>query len=229
MVRILLLGAIFFGGSAIAQKKQKALDSWKNKDAEISQKVFSKYEKKEKSDLIELKKNLAQSQRKIKIEIINKGDWEKYNQTVWFRMVKINDGNLKQVIDTENNDLEVRTNAMGTNNWKDEYGNYSFRSISEPLKISQEFISKKNKKGEMRSPLRASEMYESTEPVFSLSFKIYTHRKDYNAISPADLSKIVNIYADDQLIKTITYSYEDLSKIDGISLSDFKVATIDNR
>ena len=56
MVRILILGTIFFGGSVIAQKKQKALDSWKNKDAEISKKVFSKYEKKEKSDLIELKK-----------------------------------------------------------------------------------------------------------------------------------------------------------------------------
>ena len=144
-------------------------------------------------------------------------------------MVKINDCNLKQVISTENNDLEVRKNAKGTNSWRYEYGNYSFKSISEPLKISQEFTNKKNEKGEMRSPLRASEIYESTEPVFPLSFKIYSHRKDYNAISPADLSKIINIYADNQLIKTITYSYEDLSKIDEISLSDFKGATIDNK
>ena len=42
MRNILIIGAILLGGILIAQKEKNALDSWKSRDREIAQKVFSK-------------------------------------------------------------------------------------------------------------------------------------------------------------------------------------------
>ena len=65
MKRILIISAILFGGIVIAQQKKNALNNWKSRDAEIAQKVFSKYQEKEnkkledeKADLIKIQKNL---------------------------------------------------------------------------------------------------------------------------------------------------------------------------
>ena len=89
--------------------------------------------------------------------------------------MKVNDGNFEQIVDIENSDLDLVANSIQTNNWKDENGNVSFRLISEPIKISQEFTSAKNEKGELKSPLKATEIYETAYPITSFSFQIYTH------------------------------------------------------
>ncbi|WP_233701902.1 hypothetical protein [Kaistella treverensis] len=151
----------------------------------------------------------------------NEGDWDQLKEISWFRFVKVNDGNFDQIINSDN--LDLIANSSHTNNWKDENGNVSFRSVSEPLKISQEFNGKKNEKGQLSTPLTETEIYETTSPISSFSFQIYTHRKDDNPAISTDLSKTINIYADNKLIKTFNYAYTDLRKVSGISLKNFNV------
>lgn len=112
---------------------------------------------------------------------------------------------------------------MGNNNWRDENGNFSFRSISEPLKISQEFINKKNEKGENRDSVAENEALETTAPISSLSFKILLHPKDNKAVTSKDIAKTITIFSDGQLVKTLIYSYDDLVQKGGISIENFNV------
>lgn len=226
MKKAIIFGSLLIVGNFFAQKKKTGLENWKNKDAEIAKKVFSKYNRSEKSSA-EAKKDLIKSQKIFKIQIINEGDWEKLNQISWFRFVKVNDGNFEQILNTENPGLELVSNSIQTNNWKDENGNVSFRSISEPLKISQEFTSAKNEKGELKSSMPENEIFETTSPLSSFSFLIYTSRKDNNPTIKTELSKTINIYADGKLIKSLIYSYAELCKIGGISLKNFQVGDLE--
>ena len=220
MKRIILLTSLVLSGTFFAQKKKTSLNNWQNKDTETATKIFSRYGEKSKS-AEEIKKELTKSQKIVKIEIINEGDWDQLKEISWFRFVKVNDGNFDQIINSDN--LDLIANSSHTNNWKDENGNVSFRSVSEPLKISQEFNGKKNEKGQLSTPLTETEIYETTSPIFSFSFQIYTHRKDDNPAISTDLSKTINIYADNKLIKTFNYAYADLRKVSGISLKNFNV------
>lgn len=226
MKKAIILSSLLIAGNFFAQKKKSAISDWNNKDAEIATKVFSKYRQKSKSNE-EIKKDLIKSQKILKIEIINEGDWEELNQISWFRFVKINDGKFEQILNTENPGLELVSNSIQTNNWQDENGNVSFRSISEPLKISQEFTSAKNEKGELKSSMPENEIFETTSLVSSFSFQIYTSRKDNNPSIKTNLSKTINIYADGKLIKSLNYTYADLTKIGGISLKNFQVGDLE--
>lgn len=220
MKRVILLTSLVLSGIFFAQKKKTSLSNWQNKDTETAKKFFSRYGEQSKSDE-EIKKELTKSQKILKIEIINEGDWDQLKEISWFRFVKVNDGNFDQIINSEN--LDLVANSVQTNNWKDENGNVSFRSVSEPLKISQEYNGKKNEKGQLSTPLTQTEIYETTAPIFSFSFQIYTHRKDNNPAMSTDLLKTINIYADNKLIKTFNYAYADLRKVSGISLKNFNV------
>ena len=220
MKRVILLTSLVLSGIFFAQKKKTSLSNWQNKDTETAKKFFSRYGEQSKSDE-EIKKELTKSQKILKIEIINEGDWDQLKEISWFRFVKVNDGNFDQIINSEN--LDLVANSVQTNNWKDENGNVSFRSVSEPLKISQEYNGKKNEKGQLSTPLTQTEIYETTAPIFSFSFQIYTDRKDNNPAMSTDLLKTINIYADNKLIKTFNYAYADLRKVSGISLKNFNV------
>ena len=105
MKRILIISAILFGGIVIAQQKKNALNNWKSRDAEIAQKVFSKYQEKENKKIEDEKADLIKTQRKLKIEIVNAGDFEKYNQNMWLRIVKVNNGNLEQIVSKSNTEI----------------------------------------------------------------------------------------------------------------------------
>lgn len=218
MKKVFIFGSLLIVGNFFAQKKKIQLSN----NFKISNQVITKKGQKSKSSE-DVKKDLIKSQKILKIEIINEGDWEKLNQISWFRAVKVNDGNFEQILNTENSGLELVSNSIQTNNWKDENGNVSFRSISEPLKISQEFTSAKNEKGELKSSMPENEIFETTSPVSSFSFQIYTSRKDNNPSIKTDLSKTINIYADGKLIKILKYSNAELSKIGGITLKNFQV------
>lgn len=163
------------------------------------------------------------SQQNIKVEIINSGDWNQYEQTSWWRIVKQNDKNLTPILNLDNFQLQISESAMGNNNWRDENGNFSFRSISEPLKISQEFINKKNEKGENRDSVAENEAFETTAPISSLSFKIFLHPKNNKAVISKDITKTINFYSDGQLIKSLIYSYDDLVQKGGVSVDNFNV------
>ncbi len=143
MKRIILLTSHILSGTFFAQKKKTSLNNWQNKDTETAKKIFSRYGEKSKSSE-EIKKELTKSQKIVKIEIINKGDWDQLEEISWFRFVKVNDGNFHQIINSDN--LDLIANSSHTNNWKDENGNVSFRSVSEPLKISQKFNGNRNRK-----------------------------------------------------------------------------------
>lgn len=223
MKRILRISTVLLWGALIAQKKNNISNTWKSKDSEIAQKVFSRYQENETKKLEAEKTNLIKSQRKLKIEIVNEGNIEKYNQVVWLRIVKVNNRNLEQIIDTNERDISVVKNTMGTNNWKDEAGGSNFKNIAELLKISQEFISNKNEDGVSKSSLWHTEFYETSEPVLNFSLKIYTHKNSSASASTADLNKTINIYADNKLIKTLRYSFEELTKVEGVSIRDFRL------
>ena len=222
MKKAIIFGSILIVGNFFAQKNKIQLSN----NSKISNQAISKNGQKSKSSE-DVKKDLIKSQKILKIEIINEGDWEKLNQISWFRFVKVNDGNFEQILNTENSGLELVSNSIQTNNWKDENGNVSFRSISEPLNISQEFTSAKNEKGELKSSMPENEIFETTSPVSSFSFLIYTSRKDNNPTIKTELSKTINIYADGKLIKSLIYTYADLSKIGGISLKNFQVGEVE--
>lgn len=225
MIKYLLLGSIFIAVSVNAQV-QKQTDKKSNSKNILKNKTYnSATVAKVSTD----EKRLIQSQRNIRIEIINSGDWDQFKQTSWWRIVKVNDGNLSQILKVENDQLHVSENTMGTNNWKDENGNFSFRSISESLKISQEFTSIKNDKSENRSLVLEKEFFETTAPITSFSFKIYTHPKNNKSNTPRDLSKVINIYSYNELIKTFIYSYNDLMQTGGISVDNFQIKTPDSK
>ena len=222
MKKAIIFGSILIVGNFFAQKNKIQLSN----NSKISNQAISKNGQKSKSSE-DVKKDLIKSQKILKIENINEGDWEELNQISWYRFVKVNDGNFEQILNTENSGLESVSNSIQTNNWKDENGNVSFRSISEPLNISQEFTSAKNEKGELKSSMRENEIFETTSPVSSFSFLIYTSRKDNNPTIKTELSKTINIYADGKLIKSLIYTYADLTKIGGISLKNFQVGIVE--
>ena len=222
MKKVIIFGSLLIVGNFFAQKKKIQLSN----SSKITNQVISKNGQKLKS-ADQIKKELIKSQKILKIEIINEGDWEELNQISWFRFVKVNDGKFEQILNTENSGLELVSNSNQTNNWKDENGNVSFRSISEPLNISQEFTSAKNEKGELKSSMPENEIFETTSPVSSFSFLIYTSRKDNNPTIKTELSKTINIYADGKLIKSLIYTYADLTKIGGISLKNFQVGEVE--
>ena len=206
MKKYFFVGFITLGISFHAQKQNQTL---KKKTSTIAN--DSKNQKSNKS------------QQNIKVEIVNSGDWNQYEQSSWWRIVKRNDKNLSQILNLDNSQLQISESAMGNNNWRDENGNFSFRSISEPLKISQEFINKKNEKGENRDSVAENEVFETTAPISSFSFKIFLHPKNNKADLSKDITKTINIYFDDQLIETLNYSYDDLVQKGGISKENFNV------
>lgn len=166
-------------------------------------------------------------QRKLKIEIVNAGDFEKYNQNMWLGIVKVNNGNLEQIVCKSNTEISVVTNTMGTNNWKDEAGGLNYKSFNELMKISQEFTNYRNEAGISENSLKPIEFIETSEPVLYFSLKIYTHKGGSEQTTSSALSKTINIYTDNQLIKTLKYSLDDLIKAEGVSIRDFKLGSIE--
>ncbi|AZI33878.1 MULTISPECIES: hypothetical protein [Chryseobacterium group] len=206
MRKFLLIGFFTLGVSFHAQKQKQTL-------------------KKKTSTIVNNAKNQKSnnSQQNIKVEIVNSGDWNQYEQSSWWRIVKRNDKDLSQILNLDNSQLQISESAMGNNNWRDENGNFSFRSISEPLKISQEFINKKNEKGENRDSVAENEAFETTALISSLSFKILLHPKDNKADTSKNIAKTITIFSDGQLVKTLIYSYDDLVQKGGISIENFNV------
>ena len=221
MRNILIIGAILFAGVLFGQTKKNVSKTWENRDSEIAQKVFSKYQEKENKKFEAEKADLIKFQRKLNIEIINEGETEKLNQIFWLKVVKVNDGKFEQIIKTDSTKTEIKRN-YDKSIWRDEAGGILFEGYN-PMLVSQEYSSAKNDKGVNQSDIQNKEIYESAYPVYSISLRIYTHRKDYNALEKTNFKKIINIYSDDRLIKTYTFSYEDLKKLEGIQILDFKL------
>ena len=209
MIKIIVFIATSIAISLNAQATKKTLKN-SNKKFSANRTILNTQQK---------HKNL---QRVIKIEVLNSGDWTKFEENSLWRFVKINDGNLLQILNTENGILRISENTMNTQNWKDENGNFSFRSISEPYKISQEFVNAKNDKTGNRNLLVEKEIYETNPPIPSVSFLIYTYSKEKNVLNN-NLAKTINIYSENQLIKTFTFRYDDLKQIGGISVDKFNV------
>lgn len=219
MKKLILILTVLFFNLTIAQNKK--VNKLQNRDKEIAQKVFSGFQNKEKAKLQNEKDEMVKSQRKLKIEIINEGETEKLNQMFWLKIVKVNDGKFGQIIKTDSPKIEIKQN-YDKSIWRDEAGGILFEGYN-PMLISQEYYSAKNDKGINQTDILYKEIYESANPVYSFSLRIYTHRKDYNALEKTNFTKFINIYSDDKLIKTYTFSYEDLKKLEGIQILNFKL------
>jgi hypothetical protein len=157
-----------------------------------------------------VKKCLEKEQNKLKIEIINKGDLNDFENSSWIRIVKVNN-NLDSIL---NDPLyKVETNEMNTNNWKDEFGGYAFNNIVDLIKISQEYTSSKK--------LNEVEIIETKAPITNFTLKIFT--KNIKNTS-SDLAKKINIYSDNKLVKTFEFTKDQLLNINGIEIQNFKIS-----
>lgn len=97
-------------------------------------------------------------------------------------------------------------------NWKDGYGgNLHKHSIM----LSQSYLGSEDNPN---LPLKEVEIYETSAPILSSIFRVFTYRKDFDYSNPAHLNKTINVYADDKLILTKTYSQEEVEKTEGIIL-----------
>lgn len=217
MFKYIIISSIFIGVSLHDQLNKGV--SKKSQSKIVAKNQKSNFSSTEKDKRI-------QSQKNIKIVIINNGDWENFEENTFWRFVKVNDGNFSQVLNTESGILRISENTMNTKNWKDENGNFSFRSISEPYKISQEFTGNKNEKGQYRNTLIEKEVYVTNTPILSFSFKIHTYPKNDNSNAKKELSKIINIYSENKLIQSFNYTYDELLKVGGISINNIEVGNI---
>ncbi|OPB93708.1 hypothetical protein BAS10_12950 [Elizabethkingia meningoseptica] len=220
MIRYTVLTAIFLNCMNISGQKKMNCD---NIEKEYNTFSF----RKSTSPKEDIKKCLERHQKKIKIEIINEGDWNQINQILYLKFVRINNGIFTPAI-VNNSNIELLTQNQSTQNWEGGRNNalpgLKFNNFSDYLEMYQEYQSKKNEKGTLESVLKPIEIYETIIPVYTFSLAINSHRKDYkDATVPTNLIKKINIYADEKLIKTLTYSYDELSKAEGINIKDFKL------
>ena len=90
-----------------------------------------------------------------------------------------------------------------------------YLNIYEYFQCSQSYLGSEDNPN---LPLKEVEIYETSAPILSSIFRVFTYRKDFDYSNPAHLNKTINIYADDKLILTKTYSQEEVEKTEGIIL-----------
>ena len=154
MKKLIITVLILLCNLIVAQNKK--IKKVQNRDKEIVQNVFSDFENMEKAKLLKIKDELNKSQRKLKIEIINEGETEQLNQMIWLKINKVNDQKFEQAIKTDSTTLEIKTN-FDKSIWKDESGGILFEGYN-PLKISQEYFSKKNDEGINQTDIQNKEI-----------------------------------------------------------------------
>ena len=204
MKKILLVALTFHAIFFSAQKKDNCTDIMKRWDGwDIYKKPTTK----------SVKKCISKDERKIKIEVINKGDYKDLYQILYLEFKKVNNNDFSPILKESKNTPNIVIDKFGENQWRDGYGSMLNKNS---LTVSQSYTGSEN---DPNIPLKEMEIYETTAPVLSGILRIMgTYRKDFDHSIPTNLTKTINIYSDGKLLISKEYTFSELEKTGGITI-----------
>ena len=149
-----------------------------------------------------VKKCISKDERKIKIEVINRGDYKDLYQILYLEFKKVNNNDFSPILKySEHTPNIVVDETYDKINWRGEGGTINEHTIF----VFQGYS--------------GIEIYETTAPVLSGILRIMgTYRKDFNHNKPTNLTKIINIYSDGKLLISKEYEFSELEKTGGITI-----------
>ena len=204
MKKFLLVALTFHAIFFSAQKKDNCTDIMKRWDG------WDIYKK---PTIESVKKCISKDERKIKIEVINKGDYKDLYQILYLEFKKVNNNDFSPILKESKNTPNIVIDKLGENEWRDGYGSVLNKNS---LTVSQSYTGSEN---DPNIPLKEMEIYETTAPVLSGILRIMgTYRKDFDHSIPTNLTKTINIYSDGKLLISKEYTFSELEKTDGITI-----------
>ena len=192
MKKILLVALTFHAIFFSAQKKDNCTDIMKR---------WNGWDIYKKPTTESVKKCISKDERKIKIEVINKGDYKDLYQILYLEFKKVNNNDFSHIL------------KLGEDEWRDGYGSMLNKNS---LTISQSYTGSEN---DPYIPLKEMEIYETTAPVLYGILRIMgTYRKDFDHSIPTNLTKTINIYSDGKLLISKEYEFSELERTGGITI-----------
>ena len=160
-----------------------------------------------------VKKCISKDERKIKIEVINRGDYKDLYQILYLEFKKVNNNDFSPILKySEHTPNIVVDETYDKINWRGEGGIINEHTIFV-------FQGYSGVESDPNIPLKEIEIYETTAPVLSGILRIMgTYRKDFNHNEPTNLTKIINIYSDGKLLISKEYTFSELEKTGGITI-----------
>ena len=160
-----------------------------------------------------VKKCISKDERKIKIEVINRGDYKDLYQILYLEFKKVNNNDFSPILKySEHTPNIVVDETYDKINWRGEGGTINEHTIFV-------FQGYSGVESNPNIPLKEIEIYETTAPVLSGILRIMgTYRKDFNHNKPTNLTKIINIYSDGKLLISKEYEFSELERTGGITI-----------
>ena len=160
-----------------------------------------------------VKKCISKDERKIKIEVINRGDYKDLYQILYLEFKKVNNNDFSPILKySEHTPNIVVDETYDKINWRGEGGTINEHTIFV-------FQGYSGVESDPNIPLKEIEIYETTAPVLSGILRIMgTYRKDFNHNKPTNLTKIINIYSDGKLLISKEYEFSELERTGGITI-----------
>ena len=204
MKKILLVALAFHAIFFSAQKKDNCTDIMKRWDG------WDVYKK---PTIESVKKCISKDERKIKIEVINKGDYKDLYQILYLEFKKVNNNDFSPILKySEHTPNIVVDETYDKINWRGEGGTINEHTIFV-------FQGYSGVESDPNIPLKEIEIYETTAPVLSGILRIMgTYRKDFDHSIPTNLTKTINIYLDGKLLISKEYEFSELERTGGITI-----------
>lgn len=160
-----------------------------------------------------VKKCISKDERKIKIEVINRGDYKDLYQILYLEFKKVNNNDFSPILKySEHTPNIVVDETYDKINWRGEGGTINEHTIFV-------FQGYNGVESDPNIPLKEIEIYETTAPVLSGILRIMgTYRKDLNHSIPTNLTKTINIYSDGKLLISKEYTFSELERTGGITI-----------
>ena len=160
-----------------------------------------------------VKKCISKDERKIKIEVINRGDYKDLYQILYLEFKKINNNDSSPILKySEHTPNIVVDETYDKINWRGEGGTINEHTIFV-------FQGYSGVESDPNIPLKEIEIYETTAPVLSGILRIMgTYRKDFNHNETTNLTKTINIYSDGKLLISKEYKFSELERTGGITI-----------
>ena len=160
-----------------------------------------------------VKKCISKDERKIKIEVINRGDYKDLYQILYLEFKKVNNNDFSPILKySEHTPNIVVDETYDKINWRGEGGTINEHTIFV-------FQGYNGVESDPNIPLKEIEIYETTAPVLSGILRIMgTYRKDFDHSIPTNLTKTINIYSDGKLLISKEYEFSELERTGGITI-----------
>ena len=160
-----------------------------------------------------VKKCISKDERKIKIEVINRGDYKDLYQILYLEFKKVNNNDFSPILKySEHTPNIVVDETYDKINWRGEGGTINEHTIFV-------FQGYSGVESDPNIPLKEIEIYETTAPVLSGILRIMgTYRKDFDHSIPTNLTKTINMYSDGKLLISKEYEFSELERTGGITI-----------